>query len=137
MSERRVTVFSLDRLDNSPSGNPRYKIHTEDGPYTTSSDAGFCYGIENRRARGAEAQDATLVLTSTGRVRDMTWHPLIGDRFPDECDHDREICADCYLTCNPCGTPFDTAEALQEHVRVTHVPTDEYACKHCGRPYGH
>lgn len=133
--ETRVTVSSLERLENSDNGNPRYKIHTDNGPYRSVPDAGFCYGIESQRIPGAELQEATLTLDSRGRVENLVWHPIVGNRWPGDCDHDRDLCSDCIMRCRPCGNTYDTAEALELHVANDHP--SEHGCKHCGRPHGH
>jgi len=67
-----VTIVSLERLNNSVNGNPRFKIHTDGGWYITSSDHGFCYSIENDW-RGKDTRDAVLTLTRAGRVCDLDY----------------------------------------------------------------
>lgn len=61
------TVAALDRLPNSVSGNPRYRMHFEGSVHSriTSSDAGFCYGINNADMRNVPL---LLTLTPAGRV---------------------------------------------------------------------
>lgn len=136
-TERRVLVYSLERLDNSANGNPRYRVHTDGGPYTTSADAGFCYGIENNRIRGVETQEATLTLTRAGMVADLKWHPVTGNKWPGDCDHDRDLCADCITRCRPCEVTYDSPQALALHVRNEHASGGPNGCAHCGRPGGH
>ena len=65
-----VHVRHLERLNNSVNGNPRYKVYFEEDPlhgYVTSSDAGFCYGINNPEMRGA----VDVWLTRAGRIEHM------------------------------------------------------------------
>lgn len=134
---RRVIVTGLTRLNSTASGNPRFLIHTEDaGDFTSQSDASFCYGIENDRVRGENRQEATLTLTRAGRVCDMAWHPLIGNKWPRDCDHDRDICTECVTVCRPCGEQFGDQMALRVHVANAHK-LGEYGCEHCGREMGH
>lgn len=67
-----ATVYSFERLNNSVNGNPRFKVHTNEGIFITSSDHGFVYNVEsglNRR----ESRPATLTLTRAGRVEDLVW----------------------------------------------------------------
>lgn len=56
----RVTVYRLERIRMSASGNPRFKVHTDKGVFVTASDYSFVYGIENdwagKDSRPAEIQ---------------------------------------------------------------------------------
>lgn len=46
------TIESLERLNCSVNGNPRYRITFTDGSSAVSqSDAGFCYSINNQEFR--------------------------------------------------------------------------------------
>lgn len=78
MAKARVPNFTdkvrtLTRLRSSVNGNPRYKVFFERDTtrgYTTSSDAAFCYGIENPNMRG----QVDVYLTPAGRISAMMSH---------------------------------------------------------------
>lgn len=42
-----VEIFRIERLSLSRNGNPRFKLHTDKGVFTTKVDASLAYGIEN------------------------------------------------------------------------------------------
>lgn len=42
-----VVIFSAELLRNTPSGNPRYKLHTSEGTFETEPDASLGWGIAN------------------------------------------------------------------------------------------
>jgi hypothetical protein len=66
IAENIRTIDRLTRLNNSVNGNPRYRVHFTDGSSAlTTSDAMFCYSINNR-----EMRDVPLVVTWTraGRI---------------------------------------------------------------------
>jgi hypothetical protein len=61
-------VDHLERLNSSVNGNPRFHVYFTDGTDSiTSSDAAFCYGIENPDMRGA----VVVSFTRAGRIADM------------------------------------------------------------------
>jgi hypothetical protein len=63
-----VRVTGLKRLNNSVNGNPRYNVTFDNGTNgNTSSDASFCYGIENPAMRGA----VDVWLTRRGLIEHM------------------------------------------------------------------
>jgi uncharacterized protein (DUF1684 family) len=67
------TVESLTRLTNSANDNPRYRVHFTDGSSAiTSSDAGFCYGINNPDMRG----EVDVYFTRAGRIEHMAPHTV-------------------------------------------------------------
>jgi hypothetical protein len=46
-------ILSLTPIQNSRSGNPRFKVYLQDhGPHDTAADSSFNYGIANREMRG-------------------------------------------------------------------------------------
>jgi hypothetical protein len=62
-------IFNLKRLNNSVNGNPRYRVYFTDGSIAvTSSDAAFCYGIENKEMRG----ELEVTFTRAGLIADMS-----------------------------------------------------------------
>ena len=68
MSTERISWMT--RLATSVNGNPRFRIHFEDGGSAiTQSDAGFCYAIENREFRGV---DVEVTYTRAGRISDIS-----------------------------------------------------------------
>jgi hypothetical protein len=63
------TIESLERLNNSVNGNPRYRVHFVDGTsMLTQSDASIGYAIGN-----PEYQDVPLevIATKAGRIYDL------------------------------------------------------------------
>lgn len=65
----RRTVSSLTRLNNSVNGNPRFRVHFTDGSSAiTTSDAMFCYGIQNPEMRDTELE---VEFTRAGRIAHM------------------------------------------------------------------
>ena len=70
-------IHSIERLNSSTNGNPRFKIAFDDAaasPLTTSSDAGFCYAVGNPDMR--EGCLVRVTLTAAGRIANM--HPVAG-----------------------------------------------------------
>lgn len=70
-------IHSIERLDSSTNGNPRFKIAFDDAAaykLTTSSDCGFCYAVGNPDMR--EGCLVRVSLTGAGRISDM--HPVAG-----------------------------------------------------------
>jgi hypothetical protein len=62
-------IERLERLNSSVNGNPRFCIHFDDGTDAiTSSDAAFCYGIENPEYHGT---DLKVTYSRAGRVADV------------------------------------------------------------------
>lgn len=70
-----ITVSRIETLNNSVWGNPRFKLHTADGAYTTMSDAAFCVGLMNGwdSTHDKYGRLAKVELTRAGRVRALTW----------------------------------------------------------------
>lgn len=63
---KRIT--RLERLSSSVNGNPRFRVGFDDASSAiTSSDAAFCYGIENPEMRG----DVVVTYTRAGRIADI------------------------------------------------------------------
>lgn len=70
-----TALVSTTRLTNSVNGNPRFRLNTLHGEYTTQSDAACSYDVDNlaRKIRNRETGEAipvpvTLSLTPAGRV---------------------------------------------------------------------
>lgn len=62
----------LERMNCSVNGNPKYRVHFADGTSAvTSSDAGFCYAINNKEYRDA---DLEVTYTAAGRIANI--HPV-------------------------------------------------------------
>jgi hypothetical protein len=70
-AERRRTM--------SESGNPRFKIHTDEGTFNTLSDAAISYDVENRTTRpdGPRAESSWIGkrvrFTATGAGQITGW----------------------------------------------------------------
>ena len=65
-------IWSIERLNNSVNGNPRYRIAFEDDAvrgFRTSSDHGFCYAIGNPDLR--EGSLVRVQFTRAGLISDM------------------------------------------------------------------
>jgi hypothetical protein len=64
-----VRIVAIERMKNSVNGNPRFRIAFSDGTMAvTQTDAGFCYGIENREYRDA---DVMVAYTRAGKIADV------------------------------------------------------------------
>lgn len=94
-------IYSIERLNNSVNGNPRYRIAFDDAaasPLTTSSDYGFCYAVGNPDM--CEGCLVSVTLTAAGRISDMS--PAV-----------RLNCEDCSAVCDdlsdkhPCCIPCE------------------------------
>lgn len=75
-------IHSIERLDSSANGNPRFKIAFDDAaasPLTTSSDCAFCYAVGNPDMR--EGCLVRVMLTRAGRIADMS--PVDGPNADD------------------------------------------------------
>jgi hypothetical protein len=70
-----ITVSRIETLRNSVWGNPRFKLHAEDGNYTTMSDAAFCVGLTDGwdSTHDKYGRLAKVELTRAGRIRHLTW----------------------------------------------------------------
>lgn len=70
-----ITVSRIETLNNSNTGAPRFKLHAEDGSYTTSSNESFCWGLMNGwdSTHDKYGRLAKVELTRAGRVRQLTW----------------------------------------------------------------
>lgn len=42
-----VEIFRIERMGLSRNGNPRFRLHTDQGTFATKTDASLAYGIEN------------------------------------------------------------------------------------------
>lgn len=42
-----VEIHSISRLPSSENGNPRFKLHTDQGDFATKPDASLNYAVEN------------------------------------------------------------------------------------------
>jgi hypothetical protein len=68
-----TTLRGRTRLYNSANGNPRFTLHTDDGDFTTQSDAAVSYEITNitdHRDFG-EGRRVELTMTPARRVWDV------------------------------------------------------------------
>lgn len=67
-----VTLYGATRLNNSVNGNPRWRLHTSEGDFITSSDHALNYEVENRTSKNGRwswlDREVTLTLTRAGRV---------------------------------------------------------------------
>lgn len=70
-TEVTVTLEYTTTLNVSRYGNPRYRLHTSNGPYTTQTDAAVNYSVTNYK----QGREVVLTLTANGRV--------VGMRYPD------------------------------------------------------
>lgn len=68
----RVTVFSLERLNSSTNGNPRFKVNTSEGSFNTASDHGVAYMIQNGW-RGKDSREADIEVNRRGLITDLTY----------------------------------------------------------------
>ena len=59
-----VKMDSLERLNNSVNGNPRFNVEVGDKILTTKSDASYCYNIENLYSKNSSV-DITYYETKT------------------------------------------------------------------------
>lgn len=68
-----TTLWGATRLNSSVNGNPRFTLHTDDGDFTTQSDAAISYEVENITHRIPEGQGRAVTLTATraGSVWDI------------------------------------------------------------------
>lgn len=70
-----TSLVSVKRLNSSVNGNPRFRLNTTHGEFTTQSDASCSYDVDNI-ARGIRQRDTgdyvpvpvVLSLTPAGRV---------------------------------------------------------------------
>lgn len=74
-SKHYGTIKSIERMDNSPDGNPRHRIHLRSGVYLdTAPDASVGHVIAN-----PEYADVPVLFTlnSRGQITDakLSWHP--------------------------------------------------------------
>lgn len=76
--EITATFNGATRINNSVNGNPTFILHTSEGDFRTSSDAGFAYAITNHTGRPEFSANSwigkrvTLSATRAGRVYDWT-----------------------------------------------------------------
>ena len=69
MKEVIDRMISCRRVGLSRNGNPTYDVTLkEHGVRRTSSDSGFCYGLENRENFEA---DLAITFTKSGRIRSL------------------------------------------------------------------
>lgn len=66
MTNKTLTILDVERMRNSPDGNPRYRLYTLQGQYTTKADSGHVYGFNYL---GLERGDVVNVnLTKAGSI---------------------------------------------------------------------
>lgn len=80
MNQITGRIVKLDRLTNSPNGNPRYRVHLDSGPVReTRPDAAVNYGITNAGpGSSGEGREVTLTVDERGHV--------IGAKYADGGD---------------------------------------------------
>jgi hypothetical protein len=65
-----LVIESLERLNNSVNGNPRYRVHFTDGTVAdTQSDASLNYGITNPEYRDVPLR---VTFTRAGKISHAT-----------------------------------------------------------------
>lgn len=64
----RTRLFSVERLNNSRNGNPRYKLYTEDGFFITQTDAQLGYQIPNIHIDPEAGTEVVMTATAAARV---------------------------------------------------------------------
>jgi hypothetical protein len=65
-----VRIESIERLNSSVNGNPRFRFYLSDGDYATSmSDAAFCYAVGNPGMRPGDT--VVIERTRAGNIRHM------------------------------------------------------------------
>lgn len=71
MATRRIDYVT--RLNNSVNGNPRFKVHFDDGSSAiTQSDASVNYDVENlAHCRNGHGYDVLVTFSRAGRITDM------------------------------------------------------------------
>lgn len=71
----RVIIFQLQRLNNSVNGNPRYKVHTDQGSFNTASDHGFVYMINNGWTADHDltGREADITISGRGTITDLKY----------------------------------------------------------------
>lgn len=66
-------IESLERLNNSQWGNPRYKVYFTDGTSAIShSDASVNYTLPNLLSRENRSRPAVFTFTRAGRITHAT-----------------------------------------------------------------
>ena len=61
-----VRAFGVTRLKNTVNGNPRFRLHTDQGDYLIQSDAACGYEVENYTNRiPSDGSGLPLILTVT------------------------------------------------------------------------
>jgi len=73
MAKVTTVVNWVESLNCSVHGNPRWRLHTDDGTYTTSSDYDCNYNVRNDFGR--DSVKVELSLTRAGRVKGYTIIP--------------------------------------------------------------
>jgi len=71
-----ITVHRYERLNNSVSGNPRFKLFADGETLVTSSDAACAYDVENGWTVDHITKDirhARITRTKAGRIATLTW----------------------------------------------------------------
>ena len=64
-----ATISDVERIPSSQNGNPRYRILTDVGVFTTKTDAGVAYAISPTALQG---RFVTLRLDARGQVIGLT-----------------------------------------------------------------
>ena len=67
---KTLTVLSTKRLANSTMGNPRYKLHTLQGDYTTAANSGHVYSFEYYKLERGDV--INVELNNSGKITSAT-----------------------------------------------------------------
>ncbi|MBM4574772.1 hypothetical protein GS896_27330 [Rhodococcus hoagii] len=52
VERKQVVIRNVEYISSSKNGNPRFRVHAEQGSWTTAPDAAVARGIENSEYRG-------------------------------------------------------------------------------------
>lgn len=71
----RITVFGHETLNNSTSGNARFKLYTDEGWFKTSSDCAFVVGLWDgwKASHDETGRVAEVELTAAHRIKSLKW----------------------------------------------------------------
>lgn len=72
-NETTVTFHGATRRTNSPSGNPRWTLHTSEGDYATANDSQLNYAVTNRTGGPGSWIGRRVTLTLNGRNQVTSW----------------------------------------------------------------
>lgn len=71
----KILVFGHETLNNSSSGNPRYKLYTNEGYYKTSSNCSFAWGLWDgwTSQHDVTGRVAEIELTDAHYIKHLKW----------------------------------------------------------------